>query len=141
MKVEKSLTVIGKKLEKEYKKLGFKYSKKGRLLKKTTKKFGYYVCLPLFPENISGEYIELRVVLMIIDRVILKINKYLKCELFCMDLWEMGNHYNIANETLLNNTFIDLKNKINKYLIPHIKRLENLPEAVAKLADFFGKNL
>jgi hypothetical protein len=41
-----------------------------------------------------------------------------------MDLWKMGNHYNIANEKLLNDTFIDLKNKIEEYLIPHLKRLE-----------------
>jgi hypothetical protein len=34
------------------------------------------------------------------------------------------NKSNIANEALINNVFIDLKNKIEKYLIPHIKRLE-----------------
>jgi hypothetical protein len=40
MEAEKAFAVIGKKLEKEYKKLGFKYSKKNKFLKKSTKKFG-----------------------------------------------------------------------------------------------------
>jgi hypothetical protein len=71
-----------------------------------------------------GNYIELHVVLTIIDRTLLQINKYLHCGLFSIDLWKTGNHYNIANEALINNAFTDLKNKIEKYLIPHIKRLE-----------------
>jgi hypothetical protein len=36
----------------------------------------------------------------------------------------MGSHYNIANEKLMNDTFIDLRDKIEDYLLPHIKRLE-----------------
>jgi hypothetical protein len=124
IKVEKALMIIGKKLEKEYKKLGFKYSKKNKFLKKSTKKFDYYIFFSSFFENIPGKYIELHVVLTIIDRTLLQTNKYLHCELFSIDLWKMGNHYNIANETLINNVFMDLKNKIEKYLIPHIKRLE-----------------
>jgi hypothetical protein len=37
MKAEKAFTIIGKKLEKEYKKLGFKYSRKNKYVKKATK--------------------------------------------------------------------------------------------------------
>ncbi|MDR0452262.1 MAG: hypothetical protein LBH15_04400, partial [Treponema sp.] len=124
IKTEKAFTLIGKKLEKEYKKLGFKYSRKNKFLKKSTKKFDYYIFFSLFFENIPGEYLELHVTLMIADRALLKTNKYLNCEVFRMNLWEMDNHYNIANEALINDTFIDLNNKINEYLIPHIKRLE-----------------
>jgi hypothetical protein len=57
--------------------------------------------------------------------MLLKTNINARSELFRINLWEMGNHYNIANETLLNNTFIDLKNKTEKYLIPPIIKLEN----------------
>jgi hypothetical protein len=78
----------------------------------------------LFYENIPDTLIGLRVVLLVNDRTLLEINKYSHSELFYIDLWETGNHYNIANETLLNNAFIDLKNKIGKYLIPYIKKLE-----------------
>jgi hypothetical protein len=121
MKVEKAFSIIGKKLEKEYKSLGFKYLKKNKFLKKSTKKYYYYIFFSSFSENMSGKNIELRVVLAIADRTVLRINKYLHCELFFMDLWKTGNHYNIANETLINVTFMDLKNKIEKYLIPHMK--------------------
>jgi hypothetical protein len=124
MKAKKTFTVIGKKLEKEYKKLGFKYSRKNMYLKKTTRKFDYYIFFSSFFENVHDTYIELRVTLLINDRVLLKINKYSNSQLFNMNLWEMGNHYNIANETLLNDAFIDLKNKVGKYLIPCIKKLE-----------------
>jgi hypothetical protein len=125
MKAEKAFTVIGKKLEKEYKKIGFKYSKKNKFLKKTTKKFYYYIFFSFFYENIPNTYIGLHVDLLINDRVLLKANIYSKSELFHINLWEMGNHYNIADETLLNNTFVDLKDKIDKYLTPQITKLEN----------------
>jgi hypothetical protein len=124
MKAEKTFTAIGKKLEKEYKKIGFKYSKKKKFLKKTAKKFEYYIFFSSFFENIPDTYIGLHVVLLINDRMLLKANINSRSELFRMNLWEMGNHYNIANKTLLNNTFIDLKEKIEKYLIPQIKKLE-----------------
>jgi hypothetical protein len=101
MKAKKTFTVIDKKLEKEYKKLGFKYSRKNMYLKKTTKKFDYYIFFSSFFENVPDTYIELRVTLLINDRVLLKINKYSNSQLFNMNLWEMGNHYNIAHETLL----------------------------------------
>jgi hypothetical protein len=124
MKSERSFTLIGKKLEKEYKRLGFKYLKKYMFLKKKTRKFEYYIFFSSFYEHIPDTCIELRVTLLINDRALVKNNIFVNKELFRMNLWEMGNHYNIANETLLNNTFIDLKNKIEKYLIPQIKKLE-----------------
>jgi hypothetical protein len=124
MKVEKAFTIIGKKLEKEYKNLGFKYSKKNKFLRKRTKKFDYYIFFSFFYETIPNTYIELHVVLLINDRMLLKANINSRSELFHMNLWEIGNHYNIANKTLLNNTFINLKDKIDKYLTPQIKKLE-----------------
>jgi hypothetical protein len=93
MEAEKAFAVIGKKLEKEFKKLGFKYSKKNKFLKKLTKKFDYYIFFSLFFENIPNKNIELRVVLTITDRTLLQLN---------------------------------LKNKIEEYLVPQIKRLETL---------------
>jgi hypothetical protein len=80
--------------------------------------------LSLFFENVPDTYIELHITLLINDRVLLKINKYSNSQLFYMNLWKMGNHYNIVNETSLNDAFIDLKNKIGEYLIPYIKKLE-----------------
>jgi hypothetical protein len=124
MKTEKAFTVIGKRLEKEYKKLGFKYSKKNKFLKKTAGKFDYYIFFSDFFETIPNIHIGLHVDLLINDRMLLKTNINTRSELFHINLWEMGNHYNIANETLLNNTFIDLKNKIEEYLIPQITKLE-----------------
>lgn len=124
MKTEKVLTLIGKKLQKEYNKYGFKYSKKYKYLKKTTKKFEYYVFFSSFFGNTPDTCIELHVILMINDRVLLEINRNSNIQLFCVDLWETGSHYNITNETLINETFIDLRNKIDDYLIPHIKTLE-----------------
>jgi hypothetical protein len=125
MKAEKAFTVIGKKLEKEYKKIGFKYLKKNKFLKKTTKKFDNYIFFSSFFENIPNTYIGLQVDLLINDRMLLKTNINSTSELFHINLWELDNHYNIANETLLNNTFLDLKNKIDKYLTPQITKLEN----------------
>jgi hypothetical protein len=124
MKTKKAFEIIGKKLEKEYKSLGFEYLKKYMFLKKKTRKFEYYIFFSSFYEHIPDTCIELRVTLLINDRALVKNNIFVNKELFRMNLWEMGNHYNIANETLLNNTFIDLKNKIEKYLIPQIKKLE-----------------
>jgi hypothetical protein len=124
MKAERVFTLIGKKLEKGYKKLGLKYSRKYMFLKTTTKKYDYYIFFSPFFEHIPDTYIELRVALIINDRILLKTNIYANSELFHMDLWETGNHYNIANEALLNNVFIDLKSKIEKYFIPQIKKLE-----------------
>jgi hypothetical protein len=125
MKAEKAFTVIGKKLEKEYKKIGFKYSKKNKFLRKRTKKFDYYIFFSFFYENIPDTYIELHVDLLINDRMLLKTNINSRSELFYINLWEKGNHYNIADETLLNNTFVDLKDKIDKYLTPQITKLGN----------------
>jgi hypothetical protein len=124
MKVEKALTVIGKKLEKEYTRLGFKYLKKYKFLMKRTKKFDYYIFFSPYFANISGTCIELRVTLLINDRTLLKTNINANSEVFRMDLWEMGNHYNIVNGTLLDDAFIDLQNKIEGYLLSHIKILE-----------------
>ncbi|MDR0684269.1 MAG: hypothetical protein LBF83_03990 [Spirochaetaceae bacterium] len=124
MKTEKAFTLIGKKLEKEHKKLGFKYSKKYRFLKKTTKKYDYYIFFSPFFEHIPAICIELRVTLIINNRTLLKTNINAHGELFRMDLWEMGNHYNIADKTLVDNVYMDLKNKIETYLIPQIKKLE-----------------
>jgi hypothetical protein len=61
---------------------------------------------------------------MIQDRTLLKININANSTLFYMNLWEMGNHYTIANETQIHNVFMDLKNKIKDYLIPQIQKLE-----------------
>jgi hypothetical protein len=124
MKTEKAFALIGKKLEKEFKRFRFKYSKKNNYLKKLSKKYDYYIFFASFFENISDTNIELHVTLMIYDRILLKTNKYSNSQLFNMNLWEMGNHYNISNETLLFNVFMDLKNKIEDYLIPQIKKLE-----------------
>jgi hypothetical protein len=87
MKVDKSFTVIGKKLEKEYKKLGFKYSKKNKFLKKRTKRFEYYILFSLFFECIPNIYTELRIALVITDRTLLKNNINANIEVVCMDLW------------------------------------------------------
>lgn len=124
MKAEKAFAIIGKKLKTEYKKLGFKYSKKYRYVRKRTKKYDYFVFFSSFFEYRPDTYLELRVTLSINDRTLLKTDIYAKSELFCINLWDMGSHYNIANETLLNNAFIDLKNKIAEYLIPQIRKLE-----------------
>jgi hypothetical protein len=124
MKAEKAFTVIGKKLEKEYKRLGFKYLKKYKFLMKRTKKFDYYIFFSPCFVNISGACIELRVTLLINDRTLLKTNINADSEVFRMDLWEMGNHYTIVNGTLLDGAFIDLRNKIEGYLLSHIKILE-----------------
>jgi hypothetical protein len=124
MKSENAFTIIGKKLEKEYKKLGFRYLKKSMFLRKRTKKFDYYILFSPHFEYIPDTYIELQVTLMINDRTLLKTNINANSEVFRMDLWEMDGHYNIANETLIDSVFINLRNKIENYLIPHIKRLE-----------------
>lgn len=124
MKTKKAFTLISKKLEKEYKRIGFKYLRKYNFIRKRTRRFDYFIFFSLPSGYISETYMELRVTLIINNRTLLKTNIYANSELFRMDLWEMGNHYNIANETLINNTFVDLKNKIDTYLIPYIKKLE-----------------
>jgi hypothetical protein len=124
MRSKKAFTRIGKKLEKEYEKLGFRYSKKYRYLRKRTKKFDYFIFFSHFFDYIPDTYIELCVTLCINDRPLLKNNIYAHSELFSMNLWDMGNHYNIANEALINDTFTDLKTKIAEYLIPQIRKLE-----------------
>jgi hypothetical protein len=124
MKAKKAFTVIGKKLEKEYKKYGFRYSKKYQFLKKTTKKLNYHIFFSSFFGTITDTYTELHVVLVVNDKMVLKTNINAKSEIFRVDLWETGNHYNIANETLINNVFTDLKKKIDEHLIPQVKKLE-----------------
>jgi hypothetical protein len=124
MKAEKAFAIIGKRLKTEYKKLGFKYSKKYMHLRKRTKKYDYFVFFSSSFEYRPDTCLELRVTLSINDRTLLKTNIYAHSELFSMNLWDMGNHYNIANETLINDTFTDLKNKIDTYLIPYIRKLE-----------------
>jgi hypothetical protein len=124
MKAEKAFTVIGKKLEKAYKKIGFKYSKKYKFLRKRTKKFEYYIFFSPYFAYISDACLGLRVTLLINDRTLLKTNKNADSEVFRMDLWETGNHYTIVNGTLLDDAFIDLRNKIEGYLLSHIKTLE-----------------
>jgi hypothetical protein len=124
VKAEKAFTVIGKKLEKEYKHLGFKYFKKRKFLKKRTKKFEYYIFFSSFFEYIPNTYTELQVTLVVHNRIVLKNNIYANSEVFCIDLCKMGSHYNIANKILINDTFIDLRKKIEDYLLPHIKQLE-----------------
>jgi hypothetical protein len=124
MKTGKAFMIIGKKLEKEYKKLGFKYSKGNNWLKKSTKRFDYYVFLSSFSESIPDKYIELYVVLFINDKILLNNNRNINNIIILIDLWKMGNHYNIANETLSNDVYMDLKNKIEIYLLPFIKKLE-----------------
>jgi hypothetical protein len=124
MKAEKAFTVIGMKLEKAYKRLGFIYSKKYKFLRKRTKKFDYYIFFSSFFKHIPDIYTELRVTLLINDRTLLKTNINADGEVFRMDLWERGNHYNIVNGTLLDDAFINLQNKIEGYLLSHIKILE-----------------
>jgi hypothetical protein len=124
MKAEKAFTVIGKKLEKEYKNIGFKYLKKYKFLRKRTKKFDYYIFFSSVFEYIPDTYTELQVTLMINNRTLLKTNINADIEVIRVNLWEIDGPYNIANETLINNAFIDLKNKIENYLLPHIKGLE-----------------
>lgn len=122
MKVEKAFTIIGKKLEKEYKKFGFKYLKKSKLLKKTTKKYDYLIFFSSFFEYVPNTLLELHVVLLVNEKMSLK-NNAIK-EVFRFHLWEAGNHYNIINELLIKQAFLDLREKINKFLIPYIKKLE-----------------
>jgi hypothetical protein len=124
MKTEKAFLVIGKKLEKEYKKFGFKYSKQNNFIRKRTKKFDYFVFFSHFSEYTHDTCIELHVDLIINDRILLKTNINASSELLHMNLWKMGNHYNIANEELIQSIFIDLRNKIETYLMPQIKTLE-----------------
>jgi hypothetical protein len=124
MTAKNELAVIGKKLEKEYKGIGFKYSKKNMFLKKRTRKYDYYIFFSRFFENTPGRITELRIIFIIHDRALMKNNIYSNSEVYHMDLWETGNHYSMENKTLADNTFMDLKNKTEYYLIPHIKRLE-----------------
>jgi hypothetical protein len=123
MKTEKVFSVIGKKLEKEYRKLGFRYSKKEMYLKKTTKKYVYHIFFSRFFNDTPDKYTELHVILMADDKLLL--GTHLKSEVFYLDLWKMGIHYIIADETLINEVFIDLNKKIKEYLLPQIKKLEN----------------
>jgi hypothetical protein len=104
--------------------MGFKYSRKNMFLKKRTRKYDYYIFLSRFFENTPGPIIELRIIFIIHDRALMKVNINANSEVFHMDLWEMGNRYDMANETLADNAFMDLKNKIENYLVPHIQRLE-----------------
>jgi hypothetical protein len=124
MKAEKAFTVIGKKLVKEYKKFRFRYSKKYKYLRKSTAHFVYNIFFSSFFKNIPDKYIELRVVLSIHDRMLLQANQNSISQVFSMNLWEMGNHYNIADVALLNDVFMDLKSKIQDYFIPQIMKLE-----------------
>jgi hypothetical protein len=124
MNTEKAFMVIGKKLEKEYENLGFKYFKNIQFLRKRTKKFYYYIFFSPFLDRMPDTFTELWVTLMIHDRVLMRKNIYTNSNVVHMDLWEMGGPYNIANERLINDILIDLRNKIDSYLIPHIKRLE-----------------
>jgi hypothetical protein len=126
MKAKKAFTAIGKKLEKEYKSLGFKYLKKYMFLKKKTKNFEYYIFFLPFLEHISDTITELGVTVMIHDRALLKKNIYANSEIIRVDLWETGGQYNIANEALINDAFVDLRNKIEDCLLPHVKRLEGI---------------
>jgi hypothetical protein len=128
MKAEKAFSAIGKKLERELKRRGFRYSKKYMFLKKTTRKFDYYIFFSQFFEYIPDFYIELRVILAIHDRMALKTSKNSNSQIFHMNLWEMGNRYNIANETLIHSAFTDLKNKIESYLMPQIGKLEEVKQ-------------
>ena len=116
MEAKKAFTVIGKKLEKEYKKLGFKYSKNNMYLIKSTKKFVYHIFFSNFSKDIPTTYVQLHVALTIDDKTIL--NTYSDSKVFSIDLWEMGSRYIIENETMINNVFMDLRNKIETYLIP-----------------------
>jgi hypothetical protein len=124
MKAKKAFTLIGRKLEKEYKKAGFKYSKRKLFLQKRTRKYDYFIFFSQFFESMPDTCIELHVTLMIHDRTLLKNNINSNSQLFHMNLWEMGNHYNIANKELIQRVFMDLKNKIETYLIPQIKKFE-----------------
>jgi hypothetical protein len=125
MKAKKAFAVIGNKLEKEYKSLGFKYFKTIQCLRKRTKKFDYYILFSPFLENLPDTFTELWVTIIIHDRSLLKKNIYANSEIIRIDLWETGGHYNIADEILINGAFIDLRNKIENYLLPQIKDLEN----------------
>jgi hypothetical protein len=122
LEVKKAFTIIGKKLEKEYKKLGFKYSRNFMYLTKSTEKFVYHIFFSSFSKDTPSTYIELHVTLSINDKALLK--TYSDSRVFCMDLWETGNHYIIENEKLINNAFMDLRNKVESYLMPQIERLE-----------------
>jgi hypothetical protein len=123
VKTKKAFALIGKKLEKVFKKYGFKYAKKYKHLKKTTKKYDYYIFFSSFFECIPDACIELHVVLLINEKVLLKNHRNVTCQVFSMNLWDTGSHYNIANETLINEVFADLKKKVEDNLIPYIKRL------------------
>jgi hypothetical protein len=124
MTAKNALAVIGKKLEKEYKRIGFKYSKKNMFLKKRTRKYDYYVFFSRFFEHMPGRIIELHIIFIIHDRALMKGNINSNSEVFHLDLWETGNQYSMANETLADNAFMDLKNKIDDYLLPQTKKLE-----------------
>jgi hypothetical protein len=124
MTAKNALAVIGKKLEKEYKRLGFSYSKKYKLLKKRTKKYDYYVFFSSFLKYTPDAFMELHVDLLIIDRIVLKTNINANSELFHINLWDMGNHYNIANKTLAHMVCMDLKTKIETCLMPQMQKLE-----------------
>jgi hypothetical protein len=124
MEAKKAFALIGKKLEKEYKRLGFKYSKRKLFLQKRTRKYDYFIFFSQFFESIPDLNIELYVSLIINDRALIKSNIYANCEVFHMNLWKAGNRYNIAGKALIDNVFMDLKNKIEINLIPQIKKLE-----------------
>jgi hypothetical protein len=119
---KKVFSIIGKKMEKEYKEFGFKYSKNFIYLTKSTEKFVYHIFFSSFSKDTPSTHIELHVTLTINDKILLQTQS--DSRVFCMDLWETGSHYIIENEKMINNVFMDLRDKIKTYFIPQLKTLE-----------------
>jgi hypothetical protein len=124
MKANEAFEIIGHKLENDYGDLKFKYSKSRKLLKKSTKRFNYCVCFSSFAENIPDKDVGLSVDFFIQDKTLTSARSNVNDHLFFISLWELGNYYNVATVELLNNVYIDLKSKIEKYLMPFIEKLE-----------------
>ncbi|MHC6202755.1 hypothetical protein ACYULU_06135 [Breznakiellaceae bacterium SP9] len=120
MKANDAFEIIGNRLENDYIALTFKYSKSNKSVKKSTKRFSYNIFMSSFSGNIPDKELGLDVAFTILDKTLIDTNP----QLFYIDLWNRGNYYNVATEPLLNTVYIDLKIKIEKYLIPFIEKLE-----------------
>ena len=120
MKAGEAFEIIGNKLENNFKSLKFKYSKNNKWVKKSTKRFNYYIFMISFSENIPDKDVGLQVCFSVDDKTLPENSQ----QLFYINLWKMGNSYNVATEVLLNNVYNDLLKKIEKYLIPFIEKFE-----------------
>ena len=121
MKAGDAFEIIGNRLQNDYKLLKFKYSKSNKWVKKSTKRFNYYIIMISFSENIPDKDVGLKICFTVHDKTLSDDDN----QLFYIDLWKIGNCYNVATEALLNDAYDELKIEIEKYLIPFIDKFED----------------